>query len=455
MNAPTEHPRPMFRLTPLPILRFASALALAGAFPASLSAAAIFRDGQTARSASLGGNDTALSQSPVDALSANPAALSTLRAPTLQGGASLGLAHEEFSNRSNSGATMNDSGVVPLGAFALPLGKFSVGLGFIPDASLRSDWRYNDTPGGADGVTSYGQRTHKSEIMLLRTALGASWQITDQFSLGASLGLLYNRNRLESPYIIQTNPYLAGVKTLLDLETDGWGWNGQFGALWKPMESLQIGLAYTLQSKIVSSGRAFSNADAQLDSLGLVQANPRATFDAEVTNIFPQKASLGAVWKATPKLSVLAQVDWINWSDSFQTLDVRLRNVDNQLYRTLLGGHRNLDDDVPLKWRDQWVWRFGVEYALDDHWTARAGYSYGRNPVPDGTLTPLTAVIMEHTLSAGVGYRTGPWSIDLGYQWAIPNKESVGDSELLAGEYDNSSVEAQVHWITLTAAYEF
>ena len=130
-----------------------------------------------------------------------------------------------------------------------------------------------------------------------------------------------------------------------------------------------------------------------------------AEFDAEVTNKFPQIVSAAAAWQATEKLTLIGQVDWINWADAFDTLDVRLAHVDNDLYRTLLAGQSNLDDDVPLDWDDQWVFRFGAEYALGDHWTLRAGYRYARNPVPASTLTPLTAVIAEHVITAGLGYR--------------------------------------------------
>ena len=42
----------------------------------------------------------------------------------------------------------------------------------------------------------------------------------NSFSIGAGVGLLYNRSRLDAPYIIQTQPQLAGAKTLLDMERE-------------------------------------------------------------------------------------------------------------------------------------------------------------------------------------------------------------------------------------------
>ena len=401
----------------------------------------------------LGGASTAGDGAPIDALAANPAALAG-KSPTLQLGLAAGFAHESFTNRANDDAQMNYDGVVPNIAFSLPLGRFTIGLAALPDATLRSDWRYRDTPGGRDGRTTLGERTHHSEIILLRTALGVSWEIDDQFAIGGSAGFLYNRNHLQAPYIIQTQATLAGAKTLLDLETEGTGWNAQLGVMWKPIPSLKLGASYTLASRIESRGRASSDARVQLENLGLGALDGQATFDAEVTNEFPQIASVGFAWQTTPRLLLTGQLDWINWADAFHTLEVRLRHTSNASYRQLLGGP-NLDDDIPLNWRDQWVWRLGVEFAVDDQWKVRAGYSYANNPVPSGTLTPLTAVIMEHTIGAGIGWHAGRYGIDLAYQWQLPNQEHIGRSDLRSGEYSDSDIGVHVQWIGLTTTIAF
>ena len=146
---------------------------------------------------------------------------------------------------------------------------------------------------------------------------------------------------------------------------------------------------------------------------------------------------------------------WIDWSSSFDTLEVRLKDTNNELYRALLAGGKDLNDDVPLDWKDQWVPRIGVEYKLDDHFAVRAGYRYSRSPVPSETLTPLTAAISEHLVSAGVGYKTGRFSADLAYQWHIPNTQHVGESRLLSGEYNDSDIKVSIHTVGVTLGMEF
>jgi long-subunit fatty acid transport protein len=189
-----------------------------------------------------------------------------------------------------------------------------------------------------------------------------------------------------------------------------------------------------------------------LRRLGLGGARPDFQYDAEVTNVFPQSAMLGVEWKATSQLTVAAGVEWLDWSRTFDTLVVDLENGNNADLNGLVGGDR-LHDEIPLEWRDQWVLRFGAEYALNDAWSVRAGYSWAQSPVPTETLTPLTAVIPEHSVSAGLGWKNERWSVDLGWQWQLPTEQSVDRAILVGGEYAGSTTEVGIHTITLSSTY--
>jgi long-chain fatty acid transport protein len=418
-------------------------------------AAGLFVDGTSARSQALAGAGVTGLDSNLEALGSNPAALSPTRRFSLEVGGEAGWIDGNFSNRVNNDVHMQTSGVVPHGAIGASWGPLAFGLGVIPDAAMSANWRYRDAAGGLGGAASYGTRQYFSEIALIRTAFGVSYSITPQLSIGAGLGLLYNKNRLEAPYTIQTQTQLAGAKTLLDLDTDGWGFNGQFGVLWKPRNDLSFAVSYSLPSRLKTKGHATANSGRQLSALGLNNVDATTDFDAEVTNEFPQTISLGATWQATPRLQVVAQVDWIDWSSSFDTLEVRLKNTNNELYRALLAGGKDLNDDVPLDWKDQWVPRIGAEYKITDNFAVRAGYRYSRSPVPSETLTPLTAAISEHLISAGLGYRTGRFTADVAYQWHIPNTQHIGESRLLSGEYSDSDIEVSIHTVGMTLGVEF
>jgi len=428
---------------------------LAGALSSPRAiAAGLYRDGASASSMAMGGTTTAAAEGPADALSSNPAELSSFSGPTLEMSAGGGFVHGDFSNRSNNDNILNDAGALGSAAFVAPVGPLRFALGINPDVSLRARWRYNDTPGGLGGATTYGLQPQESEILLLRTSFGVSWQVIPTLSLGASVGLLYNQNELNAPYVFQSQPVLRTAKTLLDLNTSGFGWDVQGGVLWKPASTVSLGASYTTRSRIVSDGSASGNADVQFANLGLGGARSEFNYDASVINVFPQQVSSGVGWQAMPKLLLSAQMDWINWSNAFDTLAVRLKNGNNQVLNGLLHS-TSLNDNVPLDWSDQFVWRLGIEYAVSAHWTLRWGYAYTRDPVPPDTLTPLTAAITESTLTTGVGFHTGPVKIDLAYQWGLPNTVHIGNSALAAGEYSNSTIRVTEQWVGLTTTIAF
>ena len=157
--------------------------------PAFTSASGLFTDGASARSQALGGAAVAGHGDALGALSANPAALSMVRRPQLTVSGSAGWLNADFRNRAND-THLHEFGVLPATALGGTFGPLSLGLGVITDAGLRADWRYRDTPGGLDGATTYGERTHSSELALLRFAFGASYAITPQLSIEFGLELV-------------------------------------------------------------------------------------------------------------------------------------------------------------------------------------------------------------------------------------------------------------------------
>lgn len=421
----------------------------------SAEANGIFRNGVGARAAALGGADVAWAEDPLGAMAANPAGLGFLKSTTLNLSLTAVTASGEFTNLANdNGRLSSDPGFLPDGAFGIRLGSspLILGIGVIPDSALSADWRYTDTPGGVGG-TSYGVQRHKSEILVLRSAVGLGLSLGPHVALGATVGLVYNQNTLQAPYIFQSQPTLKGLKTLLDLNTSGFGVNGSVGLLVRPHESLQLGLTYKSPTTVHSSGHASGNLGAQLDTLGLPLRRD-FRYDAEVVTTFPQMVTGGVSWRPHSRWRLTLQADWINWANAFDELPITLTRGNNADVNALVGSD-SLKDVAPLRWHDRFVYRVGLEYAVTDHVRLRAGYAYGKSPVPDSTLTPLTAVIMEHTVTAGMGYGWGRYQFDLAYQLDIPKERRVGVSGLQAGEYSNSRTEVLLNWVAITASIRF
>ncbi|HXD01361.1 MAG TPA: outer membrane protein transport protein [Verrucomicrobiae bacterium] len=412
----------------------------------------IYRDGVGARSVAMGGADVAWADDPLGAMGVNPAGLGFQSSAGLNLGMIGGSVSGHFEKQGISDGSLDQTlNVLPEGAFAMPVGKLpvTVGVAVVPDALMSANWHYTDPPGGLGGV-SYGYQGNKSVIGVLRTALGVGVALGDKWSLGGSLGVLYNQNELITPYVFQTQPTLQGAKTLLNLSTSGWGVNGQFGVLFRPIDALQFGLTYTTSSTIYSTGEADGNAGTQFGAPGAVPFH----YDAEVDNTFPQMVSGGGSWKFCQDWRLALQVDWIDWAGAFNTLPVKLSNGSNPAVNGIVGSS-SLNDNVPLNWRDEFVFRGGLEYAITTNIMLRGGYSYGQSPVPSETLTPLTAAITQSAVSAGIGCHWSRYQLDLAYEYDLPTERSIGTSSLFSGEYSNSTIKVGIQWIALTAGIRF
>jgi long-subunit fatty acid transport protein len=408
----------------------------------------------SASSMAMGGVYLPSASGALDAMAANPAGLTALTARTVDLSLTSIFASGSFSNSVNTNAPLKDApGVIPYGAFGMPVGHsgFAVGVGFTPELMSVSNWNYVDAPGVAGA--SYGLQQQKSAILAGRASLGVGYAFNRKLAIGASVGAVYNSNTLDAPYIFQSNPALAGLKTLLDLHTTGVGWNTTLGVIATPTDRLQFNVAWKSRTVIDSTGDASGNIGAQLAALGLA-AQPGFHYSAAVQNVLPQSVLAGVNWKVDGRWVLALQGNWVNWNSAFSSLPVSLTNGSNPDINGLLGSS-SITDRIPVEWKDQYSVRGGVEYRLTEHLWLRGGYGFSSNPVPSSTLTPLTAAIMTNQLSTGVGYHRAHWRMDLAYGIDPSVTDHVGRSALLSGEYSNSSVRIGTQALGLNTSFQF
>ncbi len=407
----------------------------------------------------MGGADVAWSSDPLSSMAINPAGMGFLTRPELNVGAIGGFASGTFNKLGvSNGNLSNSSGVLPQGAFAMPIAKTPVvvGISFTPESMDLANWHYQDPPGGLGGATSYGYQQDRSEILALRSALGIAVQIDPQWSVGASVGATYNKNQLATPYTFQNlspgvpgNSALDGAKTLLSLNTSGYGWNGIAGVIYRPNPNLQFGLSYESETHVTATGSASGDVGVQLGAQGPVPFS----YDASVRTILPQQVRFGGSWKFLPQWRLAGQIDWVDWKDSFHNLPLNFSNGSNPTVNLDLGS--SFGETVPLNWKSEFVYRTGIEFDPTENWALRMGYSYGASPVPSSTLTPMNAAIFENTFTCGIGYHWKQYSVDFAYQYDIPTTQTIGTSGLLSGDYSNSSIKVSAQTFALTGGIQF
>lgn len=431
---------------------------------AEAQSAGTLGNGLSAAAAARGGSMVAEQGSPLEAVEGNPAGLAGIVGRTLEVSGIAVFAGGSFKNSVDPGGSLRTfAGAMPYGAFGMPIGhsRFKVAGAITPEFLMRVAWQYNDPAGTAN--VSCGSQKNESQFIAVRASSALAFAPSPKWAFGASLGLVYNQNLLHAPYIFQQQPQLQGLKVLLDLHTNGLGWNGSAGAQWHPTPRIRLGASWKSPTFIPSRGYANGSASALFAALG-VTADPSYRYQAEVDNNLPQSLAIGARWQANHRAIISLEGGWTNWGDAFKKLPVKLRNGSNAVIN-IVAGSAGIEDQVPLYWHDQGSFRSGLELPLRQ-WTARAGYSYQSNPVPSSTITPLTAAILRNSVSTGLGWQPessgkrrpfdlNSWGYDIAYQAQLPSSQSVGQSSLQAGEYSNSRVRVMTQSITVSAKYRF
>jgi len=413
-----------------------------------------FGNGYSAAAEARGGSLAAQQGDPIDAVEGNPAGLAGIKTRVLEGTGIGVFGSGSFKNSVNSNGRMGGVvGAMPYGAFVTPIGAshWSLSAAETPELLMRANWRYVDAPGTA-GVT-YGLQTNETQIIAMRSSVGVARTFGSKWSAGAVLGVVYNTNNLNAPYIFQEQPQLAGLKVLLDLQTHGYGWNGNAGFQFQPNSRLRIGAAWKSGTTIHTIGTADGSASALFAALD-VSADPTFHYQAQVENHLPQAFDAGVSWMTNRHMTWQAQGDFTAWGQAFQQLPVTLTGGTNAVINSVVGSD-NMQDAVPLHWNNSGGVHVGVDSPLGENWVLRAGYGYMSNPVPSSTLLPLTAAIMRNSIGAGAGWSHGRLRLDAAYQAQIPSSESVGKSSILAGEYNNSQVRIFLQSVTATARVNF
>ncbi len=410
--------------------------------------------GSSAGSVATGGAVVAGTGSVLDAVEVNPAGLAGLDKPALELGGVGALAYGQFTNSVDpSGQLRGNAGAFGYGAFGFRIGEsaWRGALAATPEDLIRVSWRYADPPGTAGA--SYGLQTNRSKLLAVRPSFSLARSFGPHWTAGGTLGLIYNQNTLQAPFIFQEQPQLRGLKVLLNLKAMGWGWNGAAGAQWQPVSRARFGVSWKSAAAVQSHGSATGTAAAQFAALGLA-VDPNFRYGAEVDVRLPQSAAAGIDLQAWKHTHLRAEGDWTGWHDAFRALPVKLTGGTNPVINTVAGSNA-VEDVIPLAWRNQGGIRLGMERPAGERWAVRGGYAFQSDPVPSATLTPLTAAILRNTFAAGGGWKHERLGIDAAYQAQLPATRGVGQSALLAGEYDNSRVRVWTQIVTVTTRVAF
>lgn len=319
----------------------------------------------------------------------------------------------------------------------MPYSDFTWGIGVFAPAGFGAQYDLNNPV--------LGPSIYKSLGVLGKVLPAVSYRLTDQLSIGGSIGVAISHAELEGPFFPQTGA-LAGAPTLMDLQMTGAAPTGSVGLQYQMTPSTTIGLAYTEETRFVFDGSAVTQT---MSPFGLLYSE----FDAQLDLVWPRSLGIGLQHQLCDCQRLGFDVIWYDWSHAFDRLDMRLTNPSNPMIIGLVGPV--ITDSFPLRWKDTVSFRFGYEWDSSAVCTWRFGYVYNDSPAPDATLTPYLDGVLEHSFSLGYTRRLYSADLNLAYQYQFGPERQVGDSEIVGNDFDNSTFRAQAHWIAVSVSVPF
>lgn len=329
--------------------------------------------------------------------------------------------------------------IVPEMGMTMPLTeRLSVGMAFVANGGMNTTYPVNQFSYNAFSPAVPGSdRKLGVDMMQLLMPLTIGYKVNEDHAFGAALQFAVTRFRaygLEAFSFFDQNlgnsisadpnhltgqgfdySYGAGVKL---------GWQGEF-----LNDKLTLGLSYTSRSYMT-----------KLDKY-------RGLFAEQGDFDIPESYGLGIAIKPVKNLLIAADVVRIKYSDIASianggptTSPGNVYNFNNQLkgiisIPTPIFETGN-DKGMGFGWKDMTVYKLGVQYGVNNRLQLRAGYNYGKSPIPDDQLTfnILAPAVVENHYSVGFTYKASDELEVTGmYMYVASNSQSSPPRQNIVG----------------------
>jgi long-subunit fatty acid transport protein len=289
-----------------------------------------------------------------------------------------------------------------------------------------------------------------------------AYQVTDDFYIGASVGLSYQAMAMQTdfrspnellgvmrvvheqicpPFQGQSNvvadlflfglcngnegigPFdnLASLKLSMQ-QTLSPSYN--LGVLWEPTDRFSWGMVYQSQARMQLNGKfeidysqgvqdVFNGISSSptgqilLAVLGLPTYVPQKEMGLiSMKMVYPQHFQTGIKYKLLPALQVNFDVGWTDYAqwNAFNFVFDRSTSV-LELARLLAPGTTSTSLSFPLGYQSPWSWSLGMEYSLNDRIKLRFGFEPRNSAIPTNRRSTLVPLNEAQLFGAGIGYQ--------------------------------------------------
>lgn len=269
--------------------------------------------------------------------------------------------------------------------------QLSLGVSVYANGGMNTD--YNRP------IPLFGSTKAGIDMAQLFIAPTVAWKINENHTVGLSLNLAYQRFEAKGLQNFDNGNYSSSVGNVTNNgHENSYGAGLHFGWIGKVNDTVTLGATYQTKTYMTKFDKYKGLFAEQGD------------FDV------PEQYGLGIAVKTTPKLTIAADVQRINYSD----VDSVGASVTNLTIRQIPLGDNN---GAGFAWRDVTAYKLGASYAWDETLTLRAGYNHSSQPIRKSeTMFNMLApgVVQDH--------------LTLGATWTLPNKSELSIAYMHAFE---------------------
>jgi long-chain fatty acid transport protein len=285
----------------------------------------------------------------------------------------------------------------------------------------------------------------ESDIETININPTVAYRVSDWLSLGGGPAIQHAHTVFTSAINSTTvarlaNPLLPAAFTLPD-GSASIGGNSlsvgyTLGLLVEVSPGTRFGASYRSQVSHNIDGTATFTVPAPLAGSPRFQNTP-ARADLRT----PDVVSLATSHEISPEVTLLAEVQWTNWS---VVKSLRIERPDGS---ALI--------DQPEQWHGTWFGSVGATYRLDPDWIIRGGLAFDPTPIRNQFRTARLPDSDRYWIAFGLGYK---WTSDLRFDAAYahifaanPSINEVSQTgDLLTGKYSN-----HIDIVSLSATLRF
>jgi long-chain fatty acid transport protein len=258
-----------------------------------------------------------------------------------------------------------------------------------------------------------------SNISFWQMAPVLAKNVNDKLSVGATLNVDYQSVAFKQRAVAADGTVMQNFD--LSRSSSSFGLGFGVGLLYDISDKVTLGFNYKSKQNFSDLKYQLAKGDITFMMPGSQTPTQMPGGEYKLDLDFPQQAALGIAFKPSSKLTVSADVKWIDWSSTMGKLSVE--------------GPNGVAVPMDPGWEDQTVYALGVAYAVNDKVNIRAGYNYASAPFDAKKVSSnfILPALVESHYTLGADYKINKhWDIGFHYMYAPKKTATAAANDMRA-----------------------